>query len=92
MVDIFSNDRLDELFMELLYNSYPQDRMYIYRIEDGRPVKPAVLIGEPYPDLLNDLRDKYGSGTYRVLIRRSEKMMLSGTFSILAPINWRRQK
>ena len=91
MADIFSNIRLHDRFIELLENSEPQDRMYVYRMENGLVIKPAILKGIPYPTLLEYLRDKYGTGKYKIFIRRSDVMLLSGTFGILVPNNWRLQ-
>lgn len=47
MSDIFSNDRLIGRFFQILAESNPQDRMYIYQIVKERVIKPAVYKGEP---------------------------------------------
>lgn len=83
MADIFSNDRLMEKFFHILNNADPRNRLYVYRVLDGKPMKPAVLNGAPFPDLLQHLRDELGGGTFKLLIRRSDQMIFAGTVSIV---------
>lgn len=82
MRDIFASERLDCLLWNTLQESNPRDRVYVYRVVDGRPVKPALIIGEPFPELMECLRDEHGGGRFQLMIRRGEKMLLSGTVSV----------
>ena len=54
---IFSSDRLDELFWQLLDDGDPQLRAYVYRMQDDRKIIPALFIGEPFDGLAEWLRD-----------------------------------
>jgi len=44
---IFGNDRLDELLWQLLEDSDPRLRAYVYRLRDGQKIKPAFFIDRP---------------------------------------------
>lgn len=85
MQDIFSNDRLYERFFNLLEAGNPRDRLYVYRLRDDMPTKPAIYKGSPFPELLEFLRDTHLGGEFQVMIRRGEKMMLVGAVSVAAP-------
>jgi hypothetical protein len=85
MRDIFASERLSELLFTLLDEYHPRDRLYVYRVVDGAPVRPALIKGWPFSDLLEHLRDDHGGGEFRIMIRRGDKMMLSGTISIAPP-------
>ncbi len=85
MRDIFASDRLTEQLFALLDEYHPRDRLYVYRVVNGHPVTPALLNSQPFPDLLEHLRDHYGGGTFRLLIRRGDKMILSRTIAIEPP-------
>lgn len=86
MRDIFADDDLTAEFFYLTENATEQDRCYVYRIEDGKPLRPAILICVPYPTLFDDLRDDHGGGDFQVMIRRGETMTLSGKLCIATPI------
>ena len=86
MAEIFSNDRLAEKFLQILDNGDPRDRLYVYRVQDGKLMKPAVLNGTPFRDLLEHLRDELGGGAFKLLIRRSDQMIFAGTISIASPL------
>ncbi len=77
MRDIFADDTLTAKFFNLTENATEQDRCYVYRIKDSKPVRPAILICVPHPALFDDLRDEHGGGDFQVMIRRGETMMLS---------------
>ena len=86
MRDIFASDRLTEQLFDLLDECHPRDRLYVHRVVDGEPVSPALINGRPFPDLLDYLRDHHDGGKFRIMIRRGETMMLSGTVRIGTPL------
>jgi len=86
---IFGNDRLDEMLEQLLNAPSPNDRLYVYRLHQGKPVRPAMIIGSPFSDLMEVLRDQYGGGEFQVMIRRGETMLLSGAIAIHPPLKLR---
>ena len=89
MSSILDSDRLHARFYRLCFNSNPTDRMYVYRVDDDQTEKRAVIKGAvPFPGVLERLRDKFGSGTYYVMIRRGKKLLLSGSVSIDGPQFW----
>jgi hypothetical protein len=83
---IFDSDRLDERFWQLLDEADPRDRLYVYRVVDGKPARPALLVGQPFPDLMGILRDEHQGGEFEIMIRRGERMLLSGVISIEVPL------
>ncbi|MHB8544638.1 MAG: hypothetical protein ACYC9S_11655 [Leptospirales bacterium] len=85
MRDFFSNDQLTYLLLDILEESDPRVRVYVYRMVNDRPLKLALNKGEPFPKLLEYLRDEYGGGAFRLLIRRGETMILSGVALIWSP-------
>ncbi len=89
MRDIFASDRLTEQLFALLDECHPRDRLYVYRVVDGKWVKPALIKGRPFPDLLDYLRDHHDGGKFWIIIRRGETMLLSGTVLIGTPL-WQR--
>ncbi len=90
MCDIFSNDRLLVQFFQINKECDPRVRMYVYRIAGNRPLTPALYKGAPFPDFLEFLRDDLGGGEFRILIRRGEMMLLSGTALVWSPKHNRR--
>ncbi len=79
MADMETWDRL----WEICYRGDPDDVAYVYRVDaDGAVVKPYFLKCTPTNDLPEMLRDDYGGGAFRILVRRCKKMILSGTFDI----------
>ena len=72
-------DRLDVLLFRADYDSV----VYVYRVRsDGQVQRPHLGKYEVTPNLLSALQDEFGTGTYRLLIRRRREMMFSGTISI----------
>jgi hypothetical protein len=55
---------LDELLIQLLDDCDPRLRLYVYRLRGDEKIKPALIIGMPFSDLLEYLRDKYGGGQF----------------------------
>ena len=85
MRDIFSDDDLHERFYQLLECVDERDRMYVYRMQNGNAIRPAIIKGMPFPELLNFLRDEHGGGEFRVMIRRGETLLLAGRIGVGAP-------
>ena len=83
---IFGNDRLDEMLWQLLSAGNPRDRLYVYRLQDGTAVRPAIIKGSPFPDLMDVLRDTHGGGEFRIMIRRGDTLLLSGAIAIGRPL------
>jgi hypothetical protein len=96
MVHIYSSDRLSEQLFNILEDADERDRVYLYRMEGNKKIKPAVYIGPPFRGLEQYIRDNFmdpSKGRYAmfcIMIRRGEKMRLSGTISFLLPLNQRR--
>jgi hypothetical protein len=83
---VFSNDRLHELFWQLLDDPDPQLRAYVYRVLNDRKVFPALFAGEPFRDLAEWLRDYHGGGEFHIIIRRGKTMELAGIICIGVPL------
>ncbi len=86
MQSIYSNDRLYELFSRLLDEPDERDRLYVYRVVDGKSQRPALLKTVPFSGLEEHLRDEHGGGEFNVMIRRGERMLLTGTIAIASPL------
>ncbi len=53
--------------------------VYGYRVDSrGHAVKPYLFCWYMHQDLLENIRDKYGPGEYRLLIRQGRTMVFSG--------------
>jgi hypothetical protein len=87
---IYTNDRLHEQFMDLIYGPGLRDRMYVYRIVNETPTKPALYVGTPISWIEEHLQRDHGGGDFLVMIRRGEKMMLVGEIGI-EPLPQKRQ-
>lgn len=87
MTDIFSHRHLDAQLWTILEESDQTCRVYVYRIENGKPTRPAVWKGGPHPSLLNEIRQTCGSGQFQIMIRRGDKMLLCGEIGIAARID-----
>jgi len=83
--DMCSTDRLYERTYRLLESNDPSLHLTIYRLRDGKRMKPALLVCEPFPDAFDHLQSYYGGGEFNLMIRRGKIMMLSVAVSI-APL------
>ena len=45
MAHIYSSDRLDEQLVQLLDESDPRIRVYVYRMIGNKKIKPALYVG-----------------------------------------------
>ncbi len=86
MRDIFDDNRLTQRFFEIIESGDDRLRCYVYRVENGKPQRPALIKGVPYPALFDDLRDLHGGGDFQVMIRRGERMILAGLLRVAEPI------
>ncbi len=87
MAHIYSNDRLEEKFLNLLCEDDPRNRIYVYRMFDNQMVKPYLYAGPLFERLEDYVRDKFGGGKFYIMIRRGEKMLLAGTIATGPPLN-----
>ena len=70
----------------LLHEEHLDDVVYVYRIgPDEKPVTPYLLKRAVWPGLMGHLQAEYGGGTFRFMIRRRGKMVLTGNFAIAPP-------
>jgi hypothetical protein len=85
--DIAANDRLAERFWQLLDGQGARDRLYVYRIDLELPEQPPEPIykGEPFPGLMDFLRDEHGGGEFKVMFRRGRTMLLVGVIGVGEP-------
>jgi len=60
--------------------------VYVYRLRTGRKrPNPHIWKGFAWPNLPEMLRDEFGGGDFRVLIRDGRRMVFGGEISIEAP-------
>ena len=57
--------------------------VYGYRVDQaGQAIKPYLFCWYGHSGLVDTIRDKFGSGEYRLLIRKDRKMVFSGYICI----------
>jgi len=71
-------------FWAILEKRDPQCCLYVYRIENDKPLRPALWKTEPRPSLLEDICEAFGAGEFQVMVRRGSKMLLAGRIGIAA--------
>ena len=81
---IYSENRHGERYMQLLGTEDPRVRLYVYRVENDRIIKPAIYKAQPpFLEYLEAfLRDEFGAREYYVMFRRGETMLEAGAISI----------
>ncbi|HEV2563443.1 MAG TPA: hypothetical protein VGT78_15015 [Rhizomicrobium sp.] len=89
MAHIYSNDRLLQKFIDLLSETDPRIRVYVYRFVDGKAIKPYLYRGQPFEKLEAYIAETFGNGAYYIMIRRGEKMLLAGDIRLLLSLNRR---
>jgi hypothetical protein len=85
MRDIIEDDELGFLFFDLLEGQNPRDRCYIYRMRNGKPVRPALFKCVPFPRLIDLLYNKYAGGDFQIMIRRGTTMLMTGLLRVAEP-------
>ena len=81
-IDLSTMDFYDGFWL-IMQNGNRHFTVYFYRIgNDGKPIKPYLMKCGAYLDVLDDLRNQFGDGKYRVLIRFKRKMVLSGQVNL----------
>ena len=81
----------EERKWERLYKLIAQDdweqTVYIYRVDGaGRKIKPFRAKWGMHAELLNSLRDDFGSGEYHLMIRQGNTMLFTGTIGVERPL------
>lgn len=75
-----------ERLWDILYEEDEESVVYVYALDINRkPMRPFILKRSPDPGLPDMLRDHYGGGEFRVLIRRGRKMLFKGDIAICRP-------
>lgn len=89
MDDFHGLTKTDLRFWELLWEENPLDHMYVYWMENGEKITPAILKNiAPFSDLEMFLQRRYGAQSYCAIIRRGKKMILKHEFSIAQPLKF----
>ncbi len=66
------------MLKEILDSDRDVYTVYVYRVTlDGKMIKPYLLKCIAYPDLLDMLRDYYGGGKFRLMIRKGRTLVYS---------------
>lgn len=55
-------------------------------------VKPYLFCWFIHDNLIENIRDRYGAGEYRLLIRKGRKMVFSGSICLAAPPSFKYRK
>ena len=76
----------DRLY-RLLAEDDPDQLVYGYRVDTlGNAIKPYLFCWFMHDNLINNIRDKYGGGEYRLLIRKGRQMVFSGSIGLATPL------
>ena len=79
-------DAFDRL-MSILFRADNDATVYVYRRDaKGKIIHPYLLKSLAWPDLLETLRDHYGGGGFRIMIRKGKTMIFTGNISIIETI------
>lgn len=80
----------ERLYRLLAEDDYDQT-VYGYRVDSsGHAMKPFLFCWYMHDNLIENIRDKYGPGEYRLLIRKGRTMVFSGYIALAAPLRNRR--
>ena len=73
-----------EVLHDILYRADPRHSLYVYRVgKDDRVQRPYLYKCEPWPGLLETLRDQYGGGHFRILVRCGRVMVLRTQIAVV---------
>jgi hypothetical protein len=76
----------DRLY-RLLAEDDPDQLVYGYRVDaTGNAIKPYLFCWLMHDNLIDNIRDQYGGGEYRLLIRKGRQMVFSGIIGLAAPL------
>ena len=79
------NDQVWEKLWRILDLRDEKAVVYVYRLNSiGEPMKPCLLKFEACPNLPSLLRDEYGGGEFKLLIRKNRTMIFSGKIAIFS--------
>ena len=79
------NDQVWERLWRILDLRDKEAVVYVYRLNsNGEPMKPCLLKCEAWPGLPSMLRDEYGGGEFKLLIRKNRTMIFSGEICIVS--------
>ena len=83
------NDQVWEKLWAVLESNDEEAIVYIYRLDsNGKAIKPFLLKCEIWPELPDMLRDGYGGGYFKLLIRKNRMMVFSGKIAIFSDTNY----
>ncbi len=76
----------DRLYV-LLAKDDDRQTVYGYRLDRfGKAMKPYLFRWYMHDGLLESIRNQYGPGEYRLLIREGRTMVFSGVIGLAAPL------
>ena len=82
-----SDTRTWDRLYRLLAEDDPDQLVYGYRIDAlGNVIKPYLFCWFMHDNLIENIRDQYGGGEYRLLIRKGRQMVFSGSIGLATPL------
>ena len=79
------NDQVWGKLWKILDLRDEQAVVYVYRLNSsGETMKPCLLKCEAWPGLPSLLRDEYGGGEFKLLIRKNRTMIFSDKIGIIS--------
>ena len=87
---VYTGDyHLEEELTAILYEGDQRLKVYVYKAVDCRPVGKFIRKCCPYEGLVEDIRDKFGSGQYAIFIR-GKTIIFAGIIGVETPIGWQK--
>jgi len=76
-------ENVDRLF-QILWCENPAHVVYVYRLgSNGATIRPYLLKRRACPGLLEMLRDDFGGGDFKIMVRNGRTMVFAGEISII---------
>jgi hypothetical protein len=73
-----------EVLHDILFRADPHHAVYVYRVDaKGRVLRPYLYKCDPWPGLLETLRDEFGGGDFKIMVRRGRTMVVSAQLSVV---------
>ena len=83
-----SETRKWERFFKVVAQDNWDQIVYVYRVDRlGRKITPYIAKWGMHADLLDSLRDEFGTGEYHLMIREGKTMVFTGTIGVECPRN-----
>jgi hypothetical protein len=79
-----SHDHAVDALLDILHRADQGLVVYVYRVDiHGRTQGPYLYKCGPWPGLLETLRDEFGGGEFKFMVRRGRAMVVTARLSVI---------